>query len=221
MMRRVLSVAMGMIVVGAVPALAGGDSYKARDKSSFYAGGIVSYGWGRLSADGDKAKTRGVMGGGVVGYRVVTGSGSLAVEADLLGGGIKRDEVETEILSNGTTERDESRYGTDLLASLRVKGAWGQGDFRPYLTGGVAWQRFEAKYNYQDTSAAGTERGAGSIKDDQFGFTVGTGVDWQVGSAYSVSLGYHYYRFKDDIQGADVDIATNLHTIRLSGKLHY
>ena len=216
MIRRVLILMTGAIALGTAPALAGGDgSYKANDKSSFYAGAVIGYGWGRLSAEGVKARTSGVMGGGVIGYRVFTGSGSLAVEGDILASGIKRDEIETE--ADG--DRFESRYGTDILASLRLKSAWGQGNFRPYVTGGIAWQRFEAKYNDVQTIAGIKERDAGSIKDNQLGFTLGAGVDWQAGSSYSVSLGYHYYRFKDDIE--DLELTTNLHTIRLGGKLHY
>lgn len=203
MIWRKLIVAMSMIVVGSVPALAGGDgSYQSRDnKSSFYAGAVVGYGWGRLSGGGEKHKTNGVMGGGVVGYRVFSGNGSVAVEGDILGSDINREEVETETLSDGASYKSELRYGTDILASLRVKGSWGQGDFRPYLTGGVAWQRFEAKFNGQLVNNGNSKPDSGSLKDNQYGFTLGTGVDWQVASAYSVSLGYHYYRFKSDIGG--------------------
>jgi len=225
MIRRKLIAAMSMIVVGSAPALAGGDgSYQSRDKkSSFYAGGVVGYGWGRLSGGGDKHKTDGVMGGGVVGYRVFSGNGSVAIEGDILGSNIKRDEVDQETYSNGDSYRFNARFGTDILASLRVKGSWGQGDFRPYLTGGLAWQRFELKYNDEDTINGRVDRKSGSINDNQYGFTLGAGVDWQASSSYSVSLGYHYYRFKsgliDELEGTD--LTTNLHTIRLGGKLHY
>lgn len=214
MIARKLIVAAGALLMVAAPALAGGDdSYRTRQASSpFYVGGVFIYGWGKVSYDGAGSfDTRGPMGGVVVGYRVFSGATALAIEGDILGGDISREEQLT-VTSDGRSASLEGSVGTSILASLKAKASWGTGALRPYFTGGIAWQRVEAEVKYKETGATALRA---KREDDQFGFTLGGGLDWQSDSSYSVSLGYQYFRFDQD------NLETNLHTLRLGGKLHY
>ncbi|MGI9479732.1 MAG: outer membrane protein [Hyphomicrobiaceae bacterium] len=213
--------AASLLLIGGAPALAGGGaSYgTGKDSKRFYAGAVIAYGWGRLEAAGDSARTRGVMGGGVVGYRLLTGQGALAIEGDVLASGVKQNLTTTYSFDDGAFERADARFGTDILGSLRLKASWGESAWRPYLTGGVAWQRLEIKYDAVESAAGRTISRSDMIKDNQYGYTLGAGIDWQAGDAYSMTLGYQYYRFKSDVRGFDA--TTDLHSIRLGGKLHY
>lgn len=215
------AVAVSLVVLGATPALAGGgSSYHVDEKNSpFYAGAVVGYAWGRNSSDGIDKNTRGVMGGGVVGYKIPTGDTVLAIEADLLGGQINVSENYP--YPHGDYFND--KVSQPILASLRVKGSWGNGGFRPYLTGGIAWQRLEYQYDDRDTKNGKVTYDSGSVSDDQLGFTLGTGLDWQISDAFSGSFGYHYYRFTGvlKLKSERADTTTHMHTIRLGGKLNF
>ena len=83
------------------------------------------------------------------------------------------------------------------------------------MTGGVAWQRLGLEFSATEASSQGWTALNIEGEGDQFGYTLGGGLDWQDGASYSVSVGCQYYRFSED------DLTTNLHTIRLGGKLHY
>lgn len=173
------------------------------------------YGWGRLSLGNvGSFDTSGPMGGGVVGYRAYSGATALAIEGDIVGGDISREERVSGTY-NGSLASLRVKFGTSILASLRAKASWGDGALRPYLTGGVAWQRVEAEWEYKEVSGKRVLALQASGEEDQFGVTLGGGMDWQSDSSYSVSLGYQYYRFDKN------DLTTNLHTLRLGGKLHY
>ncbi len=214
------AIAFSLVMFGVAPASAGGGSSYQVDQNSgpFYVGAVVGYAWGRNTGGGDKFSTRGAMGGGLVGYRVSTGDTVLAIEADILGGQITAKESET--YSNGDYSKDKADH--PVLASLRMKGSWGKGDFRPYLTGGIAWQRLEVKNDERDTVNGEVQRESVTISDNQLGFTLGTGMDWQISDAFSGSFGYHYYRFTGDLTGdLKVDTTTHLHTIRLGGRYHF
>lgn len=220
MMRKLL-LAGFIVSLAGVPATAGGDASYGTGKAGkyFYAGGVVGYGWGRHSSEGDEAKTRGLIGGAVIGYRILSGQGALAIEGDVLGSGIKQNLAASYKFDDGSFARADARFGTDVLASLRLKASWGKTSWQPYLTGGLAWQRLELKYDAQGRFEGKPKSHSETIKDDQFGFTLGAGVDWQTSDSYSVSLGYQYYRFENDVRGFDT--STDLHTLRLGGKLHY
>ncbi len=244
MIGRKVILAVSVLVLGAAPALAGGGaSYHERQAHSpFYVGAVVGYGWGRLSVGGGSVKSRGVMGGGVIGYRVYSGDGALSIEGDILGANIEREKIETDYERNGNYDKFENRISSDILASLRVKGSLIYGAWQPYLTGGIAWQRFTHKFSNEEKYNGDVGYVSVSNADNQFGFTLGTGIDWQPNETFSLSLGYHYYRFTGELKGHDisgetqsdgryrlsvepngkvVDTTTNLHTIRLSGMFHF
>ncbi len=213
-----LIAALSVAVLGGIPAMAGGDvSYDTKQNAApFYFGGVVAYGSASYSVDGiaGSLDADGVMGGVVVGYRFMSGQANFAIEGDILGGNIEHETT----ASGRIDDRNISgtfNFGTTVLASLRTKASWGQGALQPYLTGGVAWQRLELDVSATATSSRGTETAAFETEGSQYGYTLGGGLDWQDGSSYSVTLGYQYYRFSED------DLTTNLHTIRLGGKLHY
>ena len=140
MIRRNLILVASVVVLGVAPASAGGDdSYKVRQAHSpFYVGAVVGYGWGRHSGEGASIRTRGVMGGGAIGYRVLSGNTALAIEGDIMGADIQRQKVE-----RNEALVDERSADISILASLRLKASWGQAAWRPYLTGGAAWQQVE------------------------------------------------------------------------------
>ena len=157
------------LLLGATPAMAGGDYSVSNQDTPFYTGAVAGYGWGKVSGEGRNAgergseKIKGGYGGIVMGYRATTGTTRIGIEADLLGTGIEF--KETSIDEDGDSHTAE--FNSNILASLRLKASFGADAIRPYLTGGLALQRLEISVDSIDRTG---ETDSGSVKKNQVGF---------------------------------------------------
>ena len=119
-----LTAVMSIVVLGAIPAMAGGDvSYETKQNvAPFYIGGVVAYGSANYSVDGVSGSLNadGVMGGVVAGYRFMSGQANFAIEVDVLGGNIEH-ETKASARIDDQFVSASFNFGTTVLASLRTK----------------------------------------------------------------------------------------------------
>ncbi len=142
---------------------------------NFYAGVVSGYAW----VDGE---TSGALLGGKLGIIASRSSNHiLAIEGDVLASWIEGDYSRPGFIASAEI---------DLLSSLQLKLSTSAGQFRPYISGGLAWIRLEARSGSSDKIF--------SASTNDFGWTIGAGAEFDVGESAIGSLGYRYYDFNGE-----------------------
>lgn len=162
--------------------------------SGFYIGAQVGEGLGNdsytqsVSATGNdtgfnpEAHMNGVAFGGYAGYNYMLDPVLLGVEGDFSDDNDIRGGFD---LPDGVADSAKLRW----LGSLRGRLGVADGDFLPYLTGGIAWTERNNIY-----SEAGVDQ---SLSDNKVGWTAGAGVEYKpewLGN-WSCRLEYRYTGF--------------------------
>ena len=148
--------------------------------TGFYVGGNIGYSWGtgRLTIPGvgsDSGSYDGVIGGGQIGYNWQTGDVVFGAEADLEATGISRSET-----AFGARAKSEIQY----LGTVRGRVGMSFDNIMPYVTAGLA---------YANNKISGTVLGATfSDSKTHFGWTVGGGVEVDIGNGWSLKGEYLY-----------------------------
>jgi len=174
--------------------------------SGFYIGANVGYGWGNADtrytflpsqADFGGANTtvdnrsRGVIGGGQIGYNWQVGSLLGGIEADLQGSGLKGSSqapgfnlsgvsVGTLVSSEKVTWFGTVRGRLGLLATP---------DVLLYATAGLAYGQIDASADDQGQNG---NRFPGSVSKINAGWTAGAGAEWMLARHWSAKLEYLY-----------------------------
>ena len=163
--------------------------------SGFYVGADVGYGWMRDSltqTDGttiaftSKPQPKGMLGGVFAGYQMQSGNLVYGVESDVEFSKLKA--------STTTTYSGEDIYHsvkTAMRGSLRARLGYSFGPAMIYATGGVA----AASFNTSKTNLDFPNDGSQSGKTTRFGWTIGTGVEYKLSSAWSLRTEYRYTDF--------------------------
>lgn len=247
---------MGKFICGAVVLLALTSAASADGHGVSYGvstGGVymeataavatVSYKFNYAGTNEAREKSGGAMGGIKAGW-MSSGPIRFGFEAEVLGAGLSVDGVQIaarRTLENTTTdfvERSASAE-TEWVGSVQARLEVGEGMVRPYLVSGVAFQRLTAQniksfrsepLNRKQNRQARTFTDAASSSTNGIGFTIGAGVNVAVDETFSLSMGYQYYRFKDDVRfneleedpsGADGEIVTQIHSVRVGGAYRF
>lgn len=175
--------------------------------TGFYVGGNIGYAWGtgRLSVPGagsDSGSYDGVIGGGQIGYNWQSGDLVFGVEADIQASGIEFSET-----AFGLTAKSEIEY----LGTVRGRVGMSFDNIMPYVTAGLA---------YANNKISGTAFGL-TISDSKthFGWTVGAGVEADLGYGWSVKGEYLYVDLQNKTYFQNIDggfrARADFHTARI------
>ncbi|MFY0615570.1 MAG: porin family protein [Hyphomicrobiaceae bacterium] len=230
-MKRILCITVAATLLSSAAALAGGGhGDHERSASGFYVGAAAAYASGDYSADFGKGKRSREASGGLfgvkAGYGFKIGSITIGPEAEFLGSTVEYQKREG--VPNDTDDSDEEsvarnvgiNIGSDWLASVQLRAETSLGAIRPYVVGGIAFQKL--------TFGADTDDLSFSDSDTQTGWTLGAGVTLVADKGFTMDLGYQYYRFDDDVDiktGAETsinsDTTTDIHAIRVGGTFRF
>ncbi len=249
---------MGKFICGAVVLLALTGAAHANGNDVSYGvstGGVymeataavatVSYKFNYAGTNETREKSGGVLGGIKAGW-MSSGPIRFGFEAEILGAGLSVDRVQVSRdrrAFNNRTNLIERSAGaeTDWVGSVQARFEAGEGLVRTYLVSGVAFQRLtaeNAKLFVAEPISRNTNRRPTTLEDaasatsNGIGFTVGAGVNVALDQTFSLSLGYQYYRFKDDVSfraltrardtnGIDGDVETQIHSLRVGGTYRF
>jgi outer membrane immunogenic protein len=123
----------------------------------------------------------GIKGGGLMGYNVQFG--------DYVVGG----EVDAGLVSNIVRNNDPGAnytMGLDFLATARARAGWAMDDTLFYVTGGGAWAQGNINGILPFTTPS-------NLKGQEFGWTVGGGVEHAVTDRFRLRLEYLYTHMID------------------------
>lgn len=195
-------------VIAATPAwsgvyvglFAGSGWGRAEASAPFDAGSGFFYNFGGASYRFD---TKGFFGGGTLGYNVQSGAVVYGLEGEVGYLGLKGSAIEPNDLPASTDT--VTRFKSDLYGAIYGRLGVANGNVLFYGKGGLAF--LNAKASTIDP-CAGTQ-GCGtttlSMTGDKLmvGWSAGAGVEWMVGSGWSVKAEYAYFDFgKLDAAGA-------------------
>lgn len=204
---------------------------------------LVSYKFNYAGTNAVREKSGGALGGIKAGW-MSRGPIRFGFEAEILGAGLSVDGVQVDrqtrqiSLRTQFTERTAGAE-TDWLGSVQARVEVGEGRVRPYLVSGVAFQRLTADFDkaFRDEPTFRNKKGlvtsfadTASTTSNGVGFTIGGGVNVAFDQTFSLSLGYQYYRFKDDVsfrallkdsKGTEGDIKTEIHALRVGGAYRF
>jgi opacity protein-like surface antigen len=174
----------------------------ASNWAGFYAGSLVSYGWADFDVGGGSANVSGTSGGPLIGYNWQSGSFVYGLEGDLTLHEIR-----------GSVDDSPIPTEADTLYSAHVRGRVGYdlGWALPYIAGG-----FAANESYVRDAATGFDG------DNQhlFGWTVGAGVDVDIGETFvgpiTLRVEYLYEDLSSELfaVGGGMDVSQSSHFIR-------
>lgn len=178
-------------------ALAGGAAAQDLDWSGFYVGAHTGHGWGTANDRNNTTNQKsldGFFGGLNGGYNYqLEGGLVLGLEADASVGNIREHWSGLKVSpSNPYYSRDEVAY----LGSFRARVGYAQGNFLPYITGGLAWAETRHKVGC-DAARSSTPVGCAtkfqdSDKDFNLGWTVGAGVEYAADENWIIKAEYLY-----------------------------
>lgn len=218
-MRQIILAAAAAAFVGgfASPAAANGNAGKCFDKANLayidcpttattiswtgaYIGAHAGYAWADVEGDFgaldyDDLDIEGFLAGGQIGYQEQFDSGLvLGLEFDF--SGVWADDsagsAVTFVLGNTTVAAPYSiEAELNWLASARVRVGLAEGEFMPYLTGGIALADYEA--------SATTPTASVSVEETAFGGVVGGGVEVMVDRNWIFGVEGLYYFFEEDL----------------------
>src|SRR5215212_8552299 len=178
--------------------------------SGFYIGGNVGYGWGNGGTDFSPLpgpvglligftpvtldfKSKGVLGGGQIGYNWQMGSLVTGLEADIQGSGIKG--ANTQALTGNLNITGDLITSSEKLSWFgTVRGRFGvtiSPDLLLYATGGLAYGQVDnsANVHFATTSAVDYPASANQTK---VGWTAGAGAEWMFARNWSAKIEYLY-----------------------------
>jgi outer membrane immunogenic protein len=188
-----------------------------------YLGAHVGGGWGHKSwsdplLGGIQFSSHDVSGwlaGGQLGCDYQTGPVLYGVEGDYSWANLKGDSIDT--LSGGTLS-DHTKVEALGTVTARLGYTWDRTLL--YVKGGAAFAR--DKYHSTDATLGGAT--FAETKDTNWGWTIGTGIEYAFGSNWSAKVEYNYLDFGtrgvgfvDTITGIPftIDINQHLHTAKL------
>jgi outer membrane immunogenic protein len=203
--------------------------------TGFYVGAQAGYGWGNdeskpvlggiVVTDGvfGEYDTDGFVGGVHAGYNHQIGNFVLGLEGD----------IEAADLSGGRTLANPAlpgislSFGTsiDWQGSLRARAGFAADRALFYVTGGLAYANIANTYTV--TAAGGNILGLTpgtypvSFDDTQWGWTLGTGVEYAFTSNLTARVEYRYTRFDSfenrlvDVAGIGLEQEPDFHTARI------
>ena len=194
-MKRALVVALGMLTLAALPAAAADLPARMPTKapvmvapawswSGFYIGVNGGYGWSRsehvdtAGVSSGRFNQNGGLIGGTVGYNWQMGGAVLGLEGDFDWARI-----------NGSTNcGGATTCFTEMRNFSTVRGrlGWANGNWMPYLTGGLALANIRAGQNFPGVQASDTWRA---------GWTIGGGLEVMFAPGWSAKAEYLYADF--------------------------
>lgn len=223
MKRTLAGLTLAVLAQGARPAVAADMPLKAPalaavyNWTGFYLGAHTGYGGGSfgpgtnaLPAQGVlfPASTTGLIGGYQAGYNVqLQNNIVLGVEADMSFGS-PQDQAKLTSAPFHTT--------FDYLATARGRVGYAFGAVMPYVTGGVAWGRYQVNLNDTDGTAI-----VSSVTQTHLGWTAGAGVEMAIGGNWSAKAEYNYIdlaRRSYDLSDAglpNINVEPNIHTVKV------
>jgi len=185
--------------------------------TGFYVGGFAGANFGRATANTSavvgnyfantsvvaisttgtqKLTPNGFNGGVEAGYNHQSGNFVVGAEADFgsLTGSKTATGTTTYPCCPGTAFTITQSVKTNWLFTARPRAGFTAGSALFYVTGGVAVTNINYQERFTDTFAAATESGA--IKKTRAGYTAGGGIEYKVGSKWSIKGEYLYADFR-------------------------
>lgn len=202
------AVAFGLVATAGV-AMANGDE-KCFDKgalayvdcaptdwSGWYIGAHAGYASAEVDGtflllDLGELDVEGFLAGGQVGFQQQLDNGLLlGLEVDFSGVWAEDSEF---ISPNLLLTPHRIKAGLDWLASARIRAGLPQGDWMPYLTGGVALAGYETTFSVHAPNNGGTSK----VEDTAFGVVVGGGLEFLLDENWIAGVEGLYYFFDED-----------------------
>lgn len=173
-----------------------------------YVGGQIGYGWGQSDLDSDFGSTSfdpdGFLGGVHAGYNYqFSNNVVLGIEADVDYSDMDGDGDFDVAGFSGSSE-------LDWQGSVRARLGYAYDRVLPYLTGGVAFGKYEHRIS----------DGVDSFSDDDtyVGWTIGAGLEYAMTDNWTVRGEYRYTDFGDqdfNFGGADYNVDLQTHAVKL------
>jgi outer membrane immunogenic protein len=179
--------------------------------TGFYVGLNAGWGWADVGSSSFSNDISGFVGGGQVGYNWQAGQWVFGIEGDFQGTG--QDRSDSGIIAGIPFTVDQS---LPWFATLRGRVGYAPGPWLLYVTGGVAWLRYEL-----EVSAPG-----GSVSDHttNAAWTLGGGVEWMFMPKWSAKLEYLYMDTTDTsvtLFGNTFEGSGHNNVIRLGVNYHF
>lgn len=129
-------------------------------------------------------------GGAHIGYDFQFSSIVLGAVADIRAMSVEQEQSAFSATPAFYTERRE----LDYLATMRARLGYDVGGrFLPYITGGLAYGKVDYEFDTNSAAFDGTDGG----DDDDFGYTLGAGVEARIVGGLSVGIEYLYVNLGD------------------------
>lgn len=185
-----LSVILALMTV--TPSLAAPASPSPVNWSGAYLGAVLGYGWMRPTYDYEGEVSHavinadGVEGGILGGYNFQTGNVVYGVEGDFTATDMNKHEIAPFGAAPCYVEGCDARV--DWYGTVRGRVGYSFNSLMPFVTGGLAFGRVRGD---ADLGACGGGGYCG-FKDTRAGWTLGTGVEWEINPKWSVKAEYLY-----------------------------
>jgi outer membrane immunogenic protein len=137
----------------------------------------------------DLSDADGWLGGVQIGYNHQISALVIGLEADIA-------HVEGDASGSFTSADTFTTWNIDSdihsLATLRGRLGFAAGPLLPYVTGGFAWARSDAENAVTCVGCPVTPWATGDSTESHFGWVAGGGVEWALGSGWSLKSEYLY-----------------------------
>lgn len=208
---------MRRVLMAAIASLALSSQASAQDWTGFYVGVHGGYGWGSSSTSSDdsvwsfgsgrvSADTDGAFAGATFGYNARIDRMLVGVELDYSWAGIDGRGVD----GSNIATADINRFG-----SLTGRLGYAFGPTLLYVKGGLGFANVR---NYAIDLADTLDET--SVKDTQWGFTIGGGMEYKFAKQWSLKAEYQFFDFDDQrsVNVPDGDVykhANDLHVVKI------
>ena len=184
--------------------------------SGFYVGGNIGY--GRMETDTTiisgtttfptgtvltSARSKGVLGGGQIGYNWQWGNWVLGFEGEYDAANLNGTARSVGVGAGFSDATYQAKWIG--LATGRLGYAWN--NWLLYAKGGGAWVRNDAGSN--TFTAGGTLTTVTSGRETRDGWTIGGGIEWGLGNNWSAKVEYNHIDLGSATVGRTVTLSTN------------
>lgn len=211
----------------------------AYDWSGLYIGGNVGYGWGNVETRSDTLpspaafggtldplaldfRTKGIIGGGQIGYNWQAGRAVWGIEADIQGSDIKGSVWSGPTIATNNFRIPGFRESAEKLTwfgTVRVRAGFTLIDtLQLYATGGLAYGHIDYSSNSNFASFLGIQNYPSNVGKTKVGWTIGGGGEWAIANNWSMKLEYLYIDLGNETRIADGSPANPPFQIAYSSK---